>query len=314
MSVPEPKAAELSDDDVVCFCFGTTKKDIEQHFSDPSHNFDTLVEATAVGTKCTACLLDVDLLVHRSSGQHARALVKRKKVDEQLKEKGLYPIDLADSGFFINNREIKTLVRVANYGVMFDYTDFCVPFGYKCELMDANGSHVTTLKGTIGSAESMELDLSKVSSLPAEGWFILTLTPKAPGLHGSIRPQIALEGPTWATSYHSQHHVFACKGRGVLVSNPGGRFETIINVINAQRRETALEFRLLDDDDKLVASDTRRIAKQNARNYDLDEIFPAVKPDQILTLLLLSDGGVRKHVINRHASGSLSVDHFPDFK
>ena len=45
----------------LCFCFNVTKSDINTFLQDSSMSIDDLISEKKVGTKCTACLMDLDL-------------------------------------------------------------------------------------------------------------------------------------------------------------------------------------------------------------------------------------------------------------
>ncbi|MHA1564236.1 MAG: (2Fe-2S)-binding protein, partial [Alphaproteobacteria bacterium] len=95
-----PDTSEASQ--VICLCKGLTRGDILTHFQDPAHNYDTLVRATGVGTQCTACLLDLDLIVDQACGEHATSRVIADP-RPQANGHGLkFPIDQANSGLFLN--------------------------------------------------------------------------------------------------------------------------------------------------------------------------------------------------------------------
>lgn len=311
---PEELYAPIADDEVICYCFGTTKKDVREHLSNPQNNYDSLVDKTSIGTKCTACMLDVDLVVHEAIGRHVSAKVTYKNIDEALSQSSQYPIDLADSGFFINRDDIKTIVRVANYGVMFEGEQYCAPYSYRLDVISSEGKHIATRRGNIPVGSTLHEDLSEIPNMTNDGWFIIDLMPMKQGLFGSIRPQIALLGSHWATTYHTQRHSIACAGRAVFTQASSGKFNTSINVINAKGGDAIVDFTFLDINENVLKTAQRILPGYASAMVDLDSLFPDAPSDTVLLLPVSSSQGTRKHIVNHHQGGSVSVDHFPDFK
>jgi bacterioferritin-associated ferredoxin len=309
-----PKPA---DDDIVCLCFGVKRQDIIEHLSQPNKNYDTLVETTGAGTRCTACLLDVDLLINEVTGQHASTATGDGRHEFNLPgppDGVALPSDFANSGFFINRDGISTTIRVLNTGIGFQASDAVVPFGYDLHLMAASGKRHKVLSGRIDVGSTLNVNLAEIDGLPPDGWFILDLLPLRRGLVGTSRPQILLLGPTWASAYHTQLQGDACRGRAVSVSKVDGRFNSHVSVINGYRGTARLSMSLYGVDNPLEIQARTSVGRFSSALLDLDTFFPDAPDDTILNLVVRSDLPVRKHILNWQRSGALSVDHFPNFK
>ncbi|HUS56053.1 MAG TPA: (2Fe-2S)-binding protein [Thermohalobaculum sp.] len=301
-------------DEVVCVCFETTRGTIERHLADPKNNYDTLVETTGVGTKCTACLLDLDLVVHEATGQHAdsRVVADARPVAQGHGIK--MPFDQSNSGLLINRDGISTHIRVANFGPMFQSMPYSVRYRYRVLAVSEDGRVAARARGGFGFGEDVCIDLGALPGAPADGWFLFDLYPQREGFMGSIRPQIALVGPGWATTYHPQYQSVACRGRGIVLQGVDGRFATAVHLINADRRETTLEFRMSSLESDFKATFTRTLGRYASALQDLDQPFPDAPRNELLDVFVASDHPVRKHVVNRLSDGAMSVDHFPNFK
>lgn len=303
-----------NDRDVVCLCFDVTRGEVNRHFAVPGNNYDTLVRETKVGTKCTACLLDLDLIVHQASGQNAVAKITVDSRPEAAGRGFKLPIDQCNSGFFINRDGIETSIHAVNYGPMFGAHPSGVAFSYVLDLMSEHGKRVKRHKGKIPLNGEAHIDLSAFPETPPEGWFLFTLLPAREGLMGSIRPQISIMGPNWVASYHPQYHSYACRGRAVLAQRAGGTFHTEVNMINAAADTTKVVFEATSVESDYRGRFERTLGGYCSATQDLDEAFADAPEGQAIACSVLSDRPIRKHVVNRLSDGSISIDHFPNFK
>jgi bacterioferritin-associated ferredoxin len=303
------------DADIICFCFGVRRADIHEHFRQPGGSYDTLVEKTRVGTKCTACLLDLDLIVDQASGERA---VKKVAADNRPEAfgKGLVkvPIDQCNSGFFINTGGVSTIIRFANHGPMFEAMPYSTGYRYSLRLMTDDGRPAAVHRGRMEVDGDLTIDLSKLPDTPPRGWFILSFYPDQEALMGSIRPQIGLRGPNWTTCYHPQYHHYACHGRAIPVFKVNGQFSTSVHMINASKLTTNVVFKISSSQSDYRAEHAFQMGGYNAMLKDLDEAFPEAPENEASMMLVQSDKPIRKHILGYLADGTLSVDHFPDFK
>jgi bacterioferritin-associated ferredoxin len=305
------------DETMVCICFNVTRRQIEEHVRQPDHNFDTLVAETGIGTKCTACMLDVDLIVNSVSGGHAGLSLEPKGLAQPIPgpPDGIsHPADFANSGFFFNGDGIRTVIRIANVGPMFEAAADGTGYRYRLIPIGEDGRRFAGAHGRLERDATLEIDLATIAGLPARGWFMLDVVPDSNGLVGSTRPQVLLVGRDWATAYHPQLQVYACRGRAIPVEKVDTAFHTWVSAINGYRGPARLEGTLY-----AVGGGYRAVAEATVGGFgsvllDLDRLFPDAPSATMMTLVLRSDIPVRKHVINRLAGGALSVDHFPNFK
>lgn len=309
------KVSTESEAGFVCFCFGVTRAEIFSHFKETDATYDTLVKKTRVGTKCTACLLDLDLIVDEASGERAaRQITTDDKPD--ARGDGLFkvPVDQCNSGFFINRGGIATIIRFANHGPIFENLPHATGFRYSLQLVTDLGKRSVLRRGRLEIDAEVTLDLSEFPGMPEQGWFILSFYPDREGLMGSVRPQIALRGPHWVTCYHPQYHHYACRSRSIPVQKVAGRFSTEVHMINASRAHTNVVFRAQSVQSPYRAEYRCQLGGYHASFESLDNAFPDAPDHEVLSVNVLSDNPIRKHVLNYLGDGAVSVDHFPDFK
>jgi bacterioferritin-associated ferredoxin len=49
--------------DLVCFCFGITRETVLAHIRRPGSSYENLIKETQIGTKCTACRMNLEILL-----------------------------------------------------------------------------------------------------------------------------------------------------------------------------------------------------------------------------------------------------------
>ncbi|MHA1566388.1 MAG: hypothetical protein ACTSX7_13830, partial [Alphaproteobacteria bacterium] len=207
-----------------------------------------------------------------------------------------------------------TSIRVANLGPMFAALPFAVNYRYTLDLFANDGRHAGRRRGRVATGGSERIEVASVDNAPSEGWFLFTLYPDREGLMGSIRPQVAIAGPHWVATFHTQYHAYACRGRAVLVQAIDSGFNTDVHLINASSKTCQLDFDLTAPGSDYAASFRRTLPGHGSTLQSLDEAFPQAPRGAMLSLLVRSDLPVRKHIVNHLRDGAVSIDHFPNFK
>ena len=298
----------------VCYCFNVTEADIRAHFASPGASYDELVRKTAIGTKCTACLFDLDIVMESiHKGQATVKIEPGKRVEKPWSKFSIS--DFADSGFFVCDRNIGTTVHLSNFGQLFGDTIPLVDFEYELMMFDGSGALAHREAGCIDAGQARAIELASIKGCPEQGWFLVVLRGAEEGFFGTLRPQIALNGPSWSASYHTQPHAMATTGlyrHSVITQGNGETLATHVSVINGVERAGQLEIELSDPDGRFQATSAHGLASRGSAIIDLDRLFPGAPVDAPLFVTVRSDRPTRKHIINEHRDGSWSVDHFPN--
>ena len=311
MSAPEKRDDQSP---VICACFGVTERRIREHLANVANDYETLVAETSVGTRCTACLLDLDLVVDDAVSLR-NSVTRRLGHGPQVGSGLLAAVDQSNSGFFICDDKVSTIVRVANYGMLFNSEIVGVPYDYSIQLVAENGTLIAKRSGAIDRDAVLHFVLSELTGGVGRGWFLLSLYPRAVGIVGSVRPQVALCGNGWSATYHVQLHSMATCDRtrnAVAVFKGAAEFGGAVSIINAREEVCQIEARLSDGDGGIRQSTERVLPSRGAQIFELDDLFPEVPARRTYRLEIVSDQPTRKHILVRHADGSLSVDHFPN--
>lgn len=190
----------------LCYCFDVSAQDVRDHFLRDGRDYDSLVARTRIGTKCTACLLDLDLVledIHRRPGDLLR-LTDGDDTAARDARGFRMPGDHADSGFLVCENGISTVIRLANNSILFNKDSPNVPYDYSLSLVAEDGHLCARRRGHIGMTEDLQIELASITGCPRRGWFLLSMYPAGGGLFGTLRPQVALMGPNWIATYHTQ--------------------------------------------------------------------------------------------------------------
>lgn len=297
----------------LCFCFDVSEADIRRHFVEEKGTYESLVEKTKFGTKCTACLLDFDMILE-SIHKGRTETIWGERQDEV--HQGLRTTeDFADSGFFICDDDVSTYIRLANFGQLFREVSPNVPFSYGLLVFSESGELRGRQKGQLPMQTDTEINLSDVPGCPPRGWFLLTLRPHGDGLFGTMRPQIGLRGKNWGATYHTQPHMMATTEKyrfSVTILGGDEGLSAGVSVINAEKKNTIVDILLSDPNGDYEAKAQVKLPQLGSAIVELDDIFPSAPCDAPLFLTVLSDNPTRKHILNRHSDGSMSLDHFPN--
>jgi bacterioferritin-associated ferredoxin len=301
--------------EIVCACFSVTEADIKAHLANPQNTLETLVSETGIGTKCTACLLDLDLVID-DTVEFRRSVASRLGQGIQQTKGLTVSTDLTSSGFFLNRKDVRTSLRVSNFPVLFESNCRGVPYSVSLRLVSAAGYCVRTHRQNLNLNCTMHVSFSEM--LPPEiedGWLLLSLYPKQRGLVGSIRPQVALEGANWVSTYHTQPQAMATKDGSrnkITVYRAERGFRSLVSVINANSRVGSVTVKMKDMYGPWERIHTLDMGASHSTLIDLDEHFPDAPIGGIFQVTVTSDVDTRKHILIQQANDSLSIDHFPN--
>ena len=150
--------------------------------------------------------------------------------------------------------------------------------------------------------------------MPVFGWFEAELVPDRDAFVGNARPQVALVGDGWAATYHMQLIRDASHRRTVSVAAVDGRYRTRVPILNTTSRPAKVTLVL----SSFESGTSRRIEfdcpPEGMIVPDLDQVFaaPSAFDASFFLLAVESDVPTRRYVLNSHADGTLSLDHFPN--
>lgn len=308
--------AHKDDKDVLCVCFNITRGDIIDFMKQPGKNVDDLVKATNYGTKCTACLLDLDVTV---SELNTKGISKPPpgigsgKIDYTVS--GMGAKERLDSAFFFCEDGIKTVLRLANFNSLFKDGEQSVAHAFRIWIMTEDGRIAAKKKGQIKAQEQLEIDFSQIEGCPGRGWFLISLIPLGPGYYGTLRPQGLLIGPDWASAFHTQFHTDATKADrriAVGIKSTNGKTWSSPCIINGENKGGDVSLRLVGGGSYVGCYDFHLPAR-GSKIIDLDDVFVGIPKDCPLILSVESETKTRKYLIGKQPDGCWGADHFPTF-
>jgi bacterioferritin-associated ferredoxin len=298
----------------ICFCFNVTERDVERHFAEGSGTYESLVEKTRIGTKCTACLLDLDLALDRIHQARRSTIIA--DGDGAARRTGLHhALDFVDSGFFVHDGAIRTAVRLSNFSQLFGAGAACVPFDYELVAFSEAGNAVGRRTGHVAPERDVTVEIAPDDGAAMRGWFLLALTAREDGFFGTMRPQVALRGAGWCATFHTQPHMMASVGRyrhEVVLQGDGRDLSAAVVVVNGSRRPAAGALVLRDPQDGTERESAFGLPGNGCRTLDLAHAFPGAPAGRPLFVSVRCDRPTRNHIVNIHADASWSVDHFPN--
>lgn len=304
--------------EVVCACFEVTKNQLSEYLSKPGNTVEGIAVDLGVGTKCTACLLDVDLYLDEHFKKHIDPSIVFKATEnvQQDVPAGKFRgyLNERESGFFVQNGTIKTILSFVNYSELFEGSDTIATFDYRLRLYNYNGDLVVDTNGVIGPEKAVRIDFSDFPDCPEEGWFLLSVIAQNEGLCGSIRPQFMLVGENFSATVHTQQHMWACRRKSVMILPDESGYRSSVALLNPSKGGAAVTLALCDMQGNEVATHEMTLSGLGGGRIYLDDVFPATASGEVCIVHVASDIPIRKHIINHLSDGSWSIDHFPNSK
>lgn len=312
VSSPLPQHGDGSE--ILCVCFGVTKNDVHDHMARPNCSVDDMISATRIGTKCTACLLDLDITLNdiQQSRDSGTASKDTKSVVEI--GPGDSPVEHLDSAFFVCADGVKTVLRIANFTPMFEPGLEAVDHTYTIWLMDEGGRIASRTDGLIGANAQIEVDFSQIDGCPPRGWFLISCFPKGAGFYGTLRPQALLVGEGWASSYHVQPQYAASnkyRRLSIVVKSTDHKTNNSVFIFNGERRKGSMRIEIDSRESDFHAECSAFVEANGMCVVDVDKEFPSLPESEIMLLTVESDTITKKYLAAVQPDGQWSADHFP---
>lgn len=315
--------ATAAEERIVCPCFGSTEADIRERLSKPGATFEDLVDDTGIGSKCTACLLDVDLVLQDYVDTHAYHIPKKDKVPNvrlgwMAKENArgvgggwALTANPPNIGFFLNHDGVTTTLRIPNRRLLFDRDAPISSYDYRIIVRGPDGKRAAFLEGELRANDDLVVDFSRINDCPAHGWFLSCLYARDDALRGTTRPQVLYRGEKWASTVHPQTFQGASYKRSLLNAFTKGGTPLImaINVVKKPSRLSVSANYLREDGGQTKSI---QLPSYGAKLIDFRETFDELDDEKDLWLTIESDTPVQKFILNKQSSGALDIDHFPD--
>jgi bacterioferritin-associated ferredoxin len=218
-------------DEIVCQCAQVRRSDIEElQRASPDITFDDVLQRSGAGTKCTACVLDIEYqfttgLGGGGSSRQVRSVDVEGPLVVSEKRRSLRRViyDLLDNNLAPRFRRrsyhapviladgIEQLCVLSNQGFTFAHGDRVPTYRVELVLRNAKGTLVASETHEVAPGEHFEHSISAMfpqairdSKTLSIGSITTVVEPRSSGLMGFPRPHIKILTKAGATSVH-QH-------------------------------------------------------------------------------------------------------------
>ena len=215
------------DTNTICSCFDFTLDEMREMIEqDASLRFDDLLADTGVGSKCTACLLNVEYGFSIISANSERRVASKSENTSKRKQKKIpfrqriyslidslppmIPMVFESTMPVLFGRQIESNVWMANQSLLYN-GEVCAPdFELRLVVRNAEGKQLSESSSLVKSDSAVRLNVSHAlqDADPCEGLGIgsIQILQKSlsVGVRGTRRPQLEIVTPIAASALHGQ--------------------------------------------------------------------------------------------------------------
>lgn len=271
----KPNLKKQSNSNMLCSCILFSYQDLESLLkANKGLTFDKLIEITGVGTKCTACLLDFELIFSKQKGSDDSPPSRIDRIKNylestrpsnnanqptSLKQRIYQKIDRltpmvnrarVDTTYYfpiISKHNVKQFLWVSNYSMLFEGV-LCGPsMDIDVIVRNSSGTKVHCEIYKLEQESSLRIDVSKFLPFSQDGNLSIGSMsvyriPKKIGIRGTTRPQTEVVGEAGASCVHGQAAHERLQGEITLICRPKDtRF--FMGILNASNKTMLLEVR-----------------------------------------------------------------------
>lgn len=328
-----------STDQLVCSCFEYSIADLQGTLADnPGLTFQELLDITGVGSKCTACLLDLEFnfTQHASvapdqrGGAASKRRTKRVRQDVPLKQRvyrvldsvsPMSPMRLRSPMPVLYGAGVESYFCMTNNALL--YRSDAVPpvFDVALEIRDAKGKVVKRLSDSVPPETYRRFCVSEYLDPGPEperlqiGTIDIVQTSRTPGVRGTRRPQIEYVTAGGAAALHGQAPYKKAQKSFFVCPTPGPAQRSIMTIVSVSPAPVHLKVRYPIDDgtpEDAVATKQIDVPAMGAALLELDlpDGVSAAGLPPAMTVGWEADGPQKVHLVSASANvDRLSLDH-----
>lgn len=238
--------------EIVCGCFNLTRGNLEKAAS--GSNFERFLEETHAGSRCTACLLDVEYLFVNApkdrtsaAGRHVarqeRRPLKRRIYDVLDRIAPQIPFRLTNTIPLLSGRGIVERLWLVNQPMVLGKKVGVPPHRFVLTVRDGEGRVSGRERHDVGCGESKAITFSgapsgealSVGSVEISRWGL------SPGVRGTTRPHFEVEAARSNTTLHIQGAAPDPQAWLTAIHAPG-ETRILFTAVNVAARPLLLEF------------------------------------------------------------------------
>ncbi|MHB1218296.1 MAG: (2Fe-2S)-binding protein [Alphaproteobacteria bacterium] len=307
---------ETSGQEIICGCFNLTRGALEKAAA--GSNFEQFLEETRAGSRCTACLLDVEYLFVNAPKNPTAAGSRIVRQDQRSFKRRLYdildrlapqiPFRLTNTAPLLSGRGIVERLWLVNQPMVFGKKAGVPPHRFALTVRDGEGRVIGRERHDVSCGESKAImfpglptqssqELS-VGSVEIVRWGL------SPGVRGTTRPHFEVEAARSNTTLHVQGAAPNPEAWLTTIHRP---VETriLFIAVNVASRPLVLEFDVGENSSVLTHVE---IPPFGARV--IEPMPKNVQPGQPLTYHYRGRGRGKVHVITASPTlDRLTLDH-----
>lgn len=303
--------------EIVCGCFSLTRGVLEKAAA--GSNFERFLEETRAGSRCTACLLDVEyLFVNAPKSPAAQTGAKTARGEKPSLKRRLYdvldrlapqiPFRLTNTVPLLSGGGIVERLWLVNQPMVFGKKVGVPPHRFLLTVRDGEGRVIGRERHDVNCGESKAITFPElpvrggqelsVGSVEISRWGL------SPGVRGTTRPHFEVEATRSNTTLHIQGAAPDPEAWLTIIHAP---VETriLFTAVNVTSRPLVLEFDFAEE----TSAPTRvEVPPFGARV--IEPMAKRAKPGQPLTYHYRGRGRGKVHVIAASSSlDRLALDH-----
>lgn len=308
-------SSDTAAQEIICGCFSLTRGDLEKAAT--GSNFEQFLEETRAGSRCTACLLDVEYLFvnapkdRASTGGHhtrrqERRPLKRRLYDVLDRIAPQIPFRLTNTIPLLSGRGIVERLWLVNQPMVFGKKIGVPPHRFMLTIRDGEGRVTGRQRHDIHCGESKAItfpgepssEALSVGSVEVSRWGL------SPGVRGTTRPHFEVEAARSNTTLHIQGAAPDPEAWLTTIYSPG-ETRILFTAVNVASRPLLLEF---DFAEETSASTRVEVPPFGARV--IEPSAKHAKPGQPLTYRYRGRGRGKIHVVAASpALDRIALDH-----
>lgn len=303
--------------EVICGCFNLTRSELER--SAAGLSFERFLEETGAGSRCTACLLDVEYVFvnaprksapagRRTGIRRERPALKRRLYDFLDGLAPQIPFRLVNSVPLLSGEGIVERLWLVNQPMVFGKKVGVPPHRFLLTVRDGEGRVVSRERHDLTCGESKTLTFPR---LPGPGGYALSVGSVeiarwglSPGVRGTTRPHFEVEAAHSNTTLHVQGAALDPEAWLTAIHRPE-ETRILFTAVNVTSRPLVLAFDLVGESPVPVRVE---VPPFGARVVEPKPV--RAKPGEPLTYHYRGRGRGKVHVVTASPTlDRLAVDH-----
>lgn len=245
---------ENSGQEIVCGCFSLTRSVLEKAAA--GSNFEQFLEETRAGSRCTACLLDVEyLFVNAPKNPAALVGAKITRGEQRSLKQRLYdvldriapqiPFRLTNTVPLLSGGGVVERIWLVNQPMVFGKKVGVPPHRFQLTVRDGEGKVIGRERHDVSCGESKAIAFPELPARDGQelsiGSVEISRWGLSPGVRGTTRPHFEVEAARSNTTLHIQGAAPDPEAWLTIIHSPA-ETRILFTAVNVASRPLVLEF------------------------------------------------------------------------